>query len=177
MSLIWCCVHVLLQARQSMEKAKAMLEEERQNLSSELKSLQASRTESERGRKRAEGQLQELGARLAQADREREEKEERMHKLQVQMDTSTLSNLICSVTFLCVQIGVALYVLNLTQSHSGSAVKRSFCISLYIHLYPHSVFFSARLSLSPAICPPLTPKHFVSLKRSAAWRASCMMPR
>ena len=60
-----------------------MLEEERQNLSSELKSLQASRTESERGRKRAENQLQELGARLAQADREREEREERVHKLQV----------------------------------------------------------------------------------------------
>lgn len=132
MSLIKFCVHVLLQARQSLEKAKAMLEEERQNLSSELKSLQASRTESERGRKRAEGQLQELGARLTQADREREEKEERMHKLQVQMATSTLSNLkcICLVTFLCVQIGVALYVLNVTKCHSGSAVKGSFCISL-----------------------------------------------
>lgn len=62
------------------------LEEERQNLTSELKSLQTGRTESERGRKRAEGQLQELGARLAQADREREEREERVHKLQVQKD-------------------------------------------------------------------------------------------
>lgn len=62
-----------------------MLEEERQNLSSELKSLQSGRTESERGRKRAEGQLQELSARLAQADREREEREDRVHKLQVQI--------------------------------------------------------------------------------------------
>lgn len=62
------------------------LEEERQNLTSELKSLQTGRTESERGRKRAEGQLQELGARLTQADREREEREERVHKLQVQKD-------------------------------------------------------------------------------------------
>lgn len=52
-------------------------------MTSELKSLQTSRTETERGRKRAEGQLQELGARLAQADREREEREERLHKLQV----------------------------------------------------------------------------------------------
>lgn len=60
-----------------------MLEEERQNLTSELKSLQAGRMDSERGRKRAEGQLQELNARLAQADREREEREERVHKLQV----------------------------------------------------------------------------------------------
>lgn len=60
-----------------------MLEEERQNLTSELKSLQAGRMDSERGRKRAESQLQELNARLAQADREREEREERVHKLQV----------------------------------------------------------------------------------------------
>lgn len=67
-----------------------MLEEERQNLTSELKTLQAGRTESERGRKRAEGQLQELSARLAQADREREEREERVHKLQVQRDTNAL---------------------------------------------------------------------------------------
>ncbi|XP_074509600.1 uncharacterized protein myh14 isoform X3 [Sebastes fasciatus] len=74
-------------ARQSLEKAKTVLEEERQNLSSELKSLQAGRTESERGRKRAEGQLQELGARLAQADREREDREERVHKLQVEIET------------------------------------------------------------------------------------------
>uniref|UniRef100_A0A8C3AF38 Myosin, heavy chain 14, non-muscle n=1 Tax=Cyclopterus lumpus TaxID=8103 RepID=A0A8C3AF38_CYCLU len=73
-------------ARQSLEKAKAVLEEERQNLSAELKSLQVSRTESERGRKRAEGQLQEFSARLAQADREREDREERVHKLQVEMD-------------------------------------------------------------------------------------------
>ncbi len=65
-----------------------MLEEERQNLTSELKNLQAVRTESERGRKRAENQLQELNARLSQADREREEKEERVHKLQVQMETN-----------------------------------------------------------------------------------------
>uniref|UniRef100_A0A3B4TXX6 Myosin-10-like n=1 Tax=Seriola dumerili TaxID=41447 RepID=A0A3B4TXX6_SERDU len=68
-----------------------VLEEERQNLSSELKSLQASRTESERGRKRADSQLQELSARLTQADREREEREERVHKLQV---------FICSFSYL-----------------------------------------------------------------------------
>ncbi|XP_041648757.1 myosin-10 isoform X4 [Cheilinus undulatus] len=74
-------------ARQSLEKAKAMLEEERQNLTSELKSLQGNRTESERGRKRAEGQLQELNARLAQADREREEREERVHKLQCEIES------------------------------------------------------------------------------------------
>uniref|UniRef100_A0A8C3AL05 Myosin, heavy chain 14, non-muscle n=1 Tax=Cyclopterus lumpus TaxID=8103 RepID=A0A8C3AL05_CYCLU len=79
-------VHVLFQARQSLEKAKAVLEEERQNLSAELKSLQVSRTESERGRKRAEGQLQEFSARLAQADREREDREERVHKLQCEIE-------------------------------------------------------------------------------------------
>uniref|UniRef100_A0A8C3AKR1 Myosin, heavy chain 14, non-muscle n=1 Tax=Cyclopterus lumpus TaxID=8103 RepID=A0A8C3AKR1_CYCLU len=73
-------------ARQSLEKAKAVLEEERQNLSAELKSLQVSRTESERGRKRAEGQLQEFSARLAQADREREDREERVHKLQCEIE-------------------------------------------------------------------------------------------
>ena len=60
-----------------------MLEEERLNLTSELKSLQGGRMESDRGRKRAEGQLQELTVRLGQADREREEREERLLKLQV----------------------------------------------------------------------------------------------
>uniref|UniRef100_A0AAQ6IL58 Myosin, heavy chain 14, non-muscle n=1 Tax=Anabas testudineus TaxID=64144 RepID=A0AAQ6IL58_ANATE len=67
--------------------AKALLEEERQNLTAELKSLQASRMESERGRKRADGQLQEVSARLTQADREREEREERMHKLQCEIES------------------------------------------------------------------------------------------
>uniref|UniRef100_A0A673HYB4 Myosin-10-like n=1 Tax=Sinocyclocheilus rhinocerous TaxID=307959 RepID=A0A673HYB4_9TELE len=69
----------------SLEKAKAVLEEERMNLSAELKTLQGGKMESERGRKRAEGQLQELNARLAQAEREREEREERLSKLQVEM--------------------------------------------------------------------------------------------
>uniref|UniRef100_A0A7N6AGV3 Myosin, heavy chain 14, non-muscle n=1 Tax=Anabas testudineus TaxID=64144 RepID=A0A7N6AGV3_ANATE len=65
----------------------SLLEEERQNLTAELKSLQASRMESERGRKRADGQLQEVSARLTQADREREEREERMHKLQCEIES------------------------------------------------------------------------------------------
>uniref|UniRef100_A0A8C6LNT5 Myosin-10-like n=1 Tax=Nothobranchius furzeri TaxID=105023 RepID=A0A8C6LNT5_NOTFU len=80
--------------RQSLEKAKAMLEEERQNLMDEIKSLQGSRSDSERGRKRAESQLQELNARLAQADREREDREERLHKLQCEIEglSSSLSS-------------------------------------------------------------------------------------
>ncbi|XP_071402203.1 myosin-10 [Centroberyx affinis] len=78
-------------ARQSLEKAKAVLEEERLNLTSELKTLQGGRMESERGRKRAEGQLQELTARLAQADREREEREERVHKLQCEIESLSSS--------------------------------------------------------------------------------------
>uniref|UniRef100_A0A3Q2Q3Z8 Myosin-10-like n=1 Tax=Fundulus heteroclitus TaxID=8078 RepID=A0A3Q2Q3Z8_FUNHE len=68
------------------EKAKAMLEEERQSLTEEVKNLQTSRSESERGRKRAEAQLQDLNARLAQADREKEDREERMHKLQCEIE-------------------------------------------------------------------------------------------
>lgn len=82
----------MFQARQSLEKAKALLEEERQNLTSELKSLQTGRMESERGRKRAESQLQELSARLAQADREREDREERVQKLQVLTHRNTLKS-------------------------------------------------------------------------------------
>lgn len=74
------------QSRQSLEKAKAVLEEERMNLSAELKTLQGGKMESERGRKRAEGQLQEVNARLLQADREREEREERLSKLQVKWE-------------------------------------------------------------------------------------------
>ncbi|KAG7469407.1 hypothetical protein MATL_G00128550 [Megalops atlanticus] len=77
-------------ARQSLEKAKAVLEEERASLTNELKTLQGGKMESERGRKRAESQLQELNARLAQAEREREEREERVHKLQSEIET--LSN-------------------------------------------------------------------------------------
>uniref|UniRef100_H2M5J0 Myosin, heavy chain 14, non-muscle n=1 Tax=Oryzias latipes TaxID=8090 RepID=H2M5J0_ORYLA len=69
------------------KRAKAMLEEERNNLTSEIKSLQAGRTESERARKRAESQVQELSARLAQADRDREDREERIHKLQTEIES------------------------------------------------------------------------------------------
>lgn len=93
--LIYFYVHMIMyvshavpvlchQSRQSLEKAKAVLEEERGNLTAELKTLQGGKMESERARKRAEGQLQELTARLAQAEREREEREDRLHKLQVQ---------------------------------------------------------------------------------------------
>uniref|UniRef100_A0A8C1E9H4 Myosin, heavy chain 14, non-muscle n=1 Tax=Cyprinus carpio carpio TaxID=630221 RepID=A0A8C1E9H4_CYPCA len=71
------------------KRAKAVLEEERMNLSAELKTLQGGKMESERGRKRAEGQLQELNARLSQAERERGEREERLSKLQVEMGLST----------------------------------------------------------------------------------------
>uniref|UniRef100_A0A4W4H0V1 Myosin, heavy chain 14, non-muscle n=1 Tax=Electrophorus electricus TaxID=8005 RepID=A0A4W4H0V1_ELEEL len=78
-------------SRQSLEKAKAMLEEERVSLTAELKTLQGGKMESERGRKRAEGQLQELNARLAQADREREEREDRLHKLQMEIESLSSS--------------------------------------------------------------------------------------
>uniref|UniRef100_A0A671KLL9 Myosin-10-like n=1 Tax=Sinocyclocheilus anshuiensis TaxID=1608454 RepID=A0A671KLL9_9TELE len=78
-------------SRQSLEKAKAILEEERMNLSAELKTLQGGKMESERGRKRAEGQLQELNARLAQAEREREEREERLSKLQSELESLSSS--------------------------------------------------------------------------------------
>uniref|UniRef100_A0A8C6TMM6 Myosin, heavy chain 14, non-muscle n=1 Tax=Neogobius melanostomus TaxID=47308 RepID=A0A8C6TMM6_9GOBI len=73
--------------RQSLEKAKSVLEEERQSLTDEIKGLQASRMESERGRKRAENQLQELTVRLTQTEREREDREERIHKLQSEMES------------------------------------------------------------------------------------------
>ncbi|XP_061105897.1 myosin-10 [Conger conger] len=79
-------------ARQSLEKAKAVLEEERSSLTGELKALQGAKMDSERGRKRAEGQLQELHARLTQAEREREEREEKVHKLQCEIE-SVSSNL------------------------------------------------------------------------------------
>nr|XP_055065680.1 myosin-10 isoform X4 [Misgurnus anguillicaudatus] len=78
-------------SRQSLEKAKAVLEEERMNLSAELKTLQGGKMESERGRKRAEGQLQEVTARLSQAEREREEKEERISRLQAELESLSSS--------------------------------------------------------------------------------------
>ncbi|XP_061677060.1 myosin-10 isoform X3 [Syngnathoides biaculeatus] len=79
-------------ARQSLEKTRLVLEEEKQSLSMELKSLQASRTESDRGRKRAENQLQEVTVRLSQAEQEKEEREERVQKLQNEIE-SLSSNL------------------------------------------------------------------------------------
>ncbi|KAM9806591.1 myosin-10 isoform X1 [Syngnathus typhle] len=81
-------------ARQSLEKAKLVLDEEKQSLSAELKTLQANRTESDRGRKRAESQLQEITMRLTQAEQEKEEKEERIHKLQNEIEnlSSNLSS-------------------------------------------------------------------------------------
>ncbi|MFT7815879.1 myosin-10-like isoform X3 [Arapaima gigas] len=81
-------------ARQSLEKAKAVVEEERTSLTTELKALQGSKMESERGRKRAENQVQELTVRLTQADREKEEWEERVHKLQ--SETESLSSSLSS---------------------------------------------------------------------------------
>ncbi|XDV39895.1 hypothetical protein PO909_009071 [Leuciscus waleckii] len=78
-------------SRQSLEKAKAVLEEERMNLSAELNTLQGGKMESERGKKRAEGQLQEVNARLLQADREREEREERLSKLQSELESLSSS--------------------------------------------------------------------------------------
>lgn len=81
------CPFLRPQARQSLEKAKAVLEEERASLAAELKALQGGKMDSERSRKRAEGQLQELNARLAQAEQEREEREEKLHKLQVRRGT------------------------------------------------------------------------------------------
>ncbi|XP_073667748.1 uncharacterized protein myh14 isoform X5 [Paramisgurnus dabryanus] len=78
-------------SRQSLEKAKAVLEEERINLSAELKTLQGGKMESERGRKRAEGQLQEVTARLSQAEREREEREERISRLQAELESLSSS--------------------------------------------------------------------------------------
>uniref|UniRef100_A0A673HYG7 Myosin-10-like n=1 Tax=Sinocyclocheilus rhinocerous TaxID=307959 RepID=A0A673HYG7_9TELE len=72
-------------------EVRAVLEEERMNLSAELKTLQGGKMESERGRKRAEGQLQELNARLAQAEREREEREERLSKLQSELESLSSS--------------------------------------------------------------------------------------
>ncbi|XP_062394116.1 LOW QUALITY PROTEIN: myosin-10 [Sardina pilchardus] len=74
-------------ARQSLEKSKAVLEEERSSLSAELKVVQGAKMESERNRKRADSQLQELNARLTQADREREEREDRVHKLQAEIES------------------------------------------------------------------------------------------
>lgn len=104
-----------------------MLEEERQNLTSELKSLQAGRTDSERGRKRAESQLQELNARLTQADREREEREERLHKLQVRIDTSTLKLLLLNFEF-----SHCLGVFNLTEAGLCSAIFKTYSLSLSV---------------------------------------------
>ncbi|KAL0985193.1 hypothetical protein UPYG_G00153940 [Umbra pygmaea] len=86
-------------SRQSLEKAKAVLEEERVSLTTELMALQGGRMESERGRKRAESQVQELNARLTQAEREREEREERLHKLQSGIET--LSNALASSDSKC----------------------------------------------------------------------------
>ncbi len=104
-------VRVCSQSRQSLEKAKTVLEEERMNLSAELKTLQGGKMESERGRKRAEGQLQELNARLAQAERERVERDERLSKLQVEMGLSTKATtfIVFSQSYLTSEFNILVY--------------------------------------------------------------------
>lgn len=104
-------MRVCSQSRQSLEKSKAILEEERMNLSAELKTLQGGKMESERGRKRAEGQLQELNARLAQAEREREEREERLSKLQVEMGLSTKATTftVCTQGYFTSEFSILVY--------------------------------------------------------------------
>lgn len=140
-----CVIHVLFQARQSLEKAKAALEEERQSLTSELKSLQANRMESERGRKRADGQLQEVSARLSQAEREREEREERIHKLQVGQKSSALVLRLSSI--IAVNFYLTYVILVLLKNRSMCIL---FAVDKFIFLFCFDIF-SVRLSLSPAI--------------------------
>lgn len=148
-SLVTLSLRALVQARQSLEKAKMVLDEEKQSLSTELKSLQASRTESDRGRKRAESQLQELTMRLTQADQEREEREERVHKLQVGRADAAGRRRTGRLTHGVVVTSVALL---LSRSRM-------------------------RLSRCPAMCPPLTANPSVCRKKSTVWRASFMTHR
>ncbi|XP_069038754.1 myosin-10 isoform X2 [Lepisosteus oculatus] len=78
-------------ARQTLEKAKQMLEAERAELAGEVRGLQSSRAESEHRRKRAETQLQEAHSRLTQTEREREEREERATRLQAELESLSSS--------------------------------------------------------------------------------------
>lgn len=69
-----------------MEKTKATLEAENQEMASDLKSVQMAKQESERKRKQAEQQLAELSVRLAEVERGRGETTDRVSKLQAELD-------------------------------------------------------------------------------------------
>lgn len=162
MILCVCCavIAVCHQSRQSLEKAKAVLEEERGNLTAEIKTLQGGKMESERARKRAEGQLQELTARLAQAEREREEREDRLHKLQV-LRRRQLKYVCCSgigsiTLFRWIDIVEHLYTCLILETWGYLDGY-----NVYLFVSPEQFYFSWRLTLCPALCLHLIPSPIV----------------
>ncbi|GLG95327.1 Myosin heavy chain, non-muscle [Gryllus bimaculatus] len=80
-------LETLKKSKQTIEKAKQQLEAENADLTTELRSVGASRQESERRRKQAESQLVELQSKAAELERSRQELSERAAKLQAEAET------------------------------------------------------------------------------------------
>ncbi|XP_046734841.1 myosin heavy chain, non-muscle isoform X1 [Diprion similis] len=77
----------LKKAKVALEKAKSTLEAENADLTTELRSVGASRQESDRRRKQAEQQLAELNAKVAEVERAKQELAERAAKLQQEAES------------------------------------------------------------------------------------------
>ena len=87
-SLSYCAwlLPSLLQAKATLEKTKATLEAENQEMASDLKSVQMAKVESERKRKQAEQQLAELSIRLQEMEQARAETTEKAIKLAQELE-------------------------------------------------------------------------------------------
>ncbi|XP_051899202.1 myosin-9-like isoform X1 [Pristis pectinata] len=75
--------------KSGVEKAKQVLENERNELSAEVKSLMQAKVDSEHKRKKLESMLQELQVKTTDGDRTRTELNEKISKLQSELDNVT----------------------------------------------------------------------------------------
>lgn len=75
-----------LQAKLGLEKVKSQLEAENADVTTELRSVGASRQECERRRKQAESQLAELQSKVVELERSRADVSDRFTKLQQESD-------------------------------------------------------------------------------------------
>ena len=90
-----------LQAKAALEKTKATLEAENQEMASDLKSVQMAKTESERKRKQAEQQLAEMSIRVQEVEQGRGESLDKAAKLHQELEQVSTVVWMCNVTLSC----------------------------------------------------------------------------
>lgn len=81
--IFWGCFPIFIQAKTTLEKTKQSADQEKTDLSNDLRQVQQAKQESERKRKQLEQQLQETAIRYQDADRLRAESSDKLSKVQV----------------------------------------------------------------------------------------------